>query len=34
MTTPPDDTTADLHAVIATLRAERDAAVALEASGR
>ena len=28
MTTPPDDTTADPHVVIATLRAERDAALA------
>ena len=26
MTAPPDDTTTDLHAVIAALRAERDAA--------
>ena len=26
MTAPADDTTTDLHAVIATLRAERDAA--------
>ena len=25
MTAPPDDTTTDLHAVIAALRAERDA---------
>jgi two-component system, NtrC family, sensor kinase len=32
MTAPPDDTTTDLHAVIATLRAERDAAVAREAT--
>jgi two-component system, NtrC family, sensor kinase len=30
MTAPPDDTTTDLHAVIATLREERDAAVARE----
>ena len=28
MTAPPDDTTTDLHAVIAALRAERDAALA------
>ena len=27
MTAPPEDTTADLHAVIAALQAERDAAV-------
>jgi hypothetical protein len=27
MTSPPDDTTTDLHAVIAALRAERDAAL-------
>ena len=32
MTAPPDDTTTDLHAVIATLRAERDAALAREAA--
>src|SRR4249920_611203 len=32
MTTPPDETTADLHAVIATLRAERDAALLEKAS--
>ena len=31
MSAPPDDTTADLHAVIAELRAERDAAVVREA---
>src|SRR6185503_6061027 len=31
MTAPPDDTTTDLHAVIAALRAERDAALAREA---
>ena len=31
MTAPPDDTTTDLHAVIAALRAERDAAVVREA---
>ena len=34
MTAPPDDTTTDLHAVIAALRAERDAAVAREANTR
>jgi acyl dehydratase len=28
MTAPPDDTTADTHAIIAALRAERDAALA------
>jgi GAF domain-containing protein len=33
MTAPPEDTTADLHAVIAALQAERDAAVAREATG-
>ena len=32
MTAPPEDTTADLHAVIAALQAERDAAVAREAT--
>src|SRR5690348_11372864 len=32
MTAPPDDTTTDLHAVIARLRAERDAALAREAT--
>src|SRR5215472_8887412 len=32
MVAPPDDPTADLHAVIAALRAERDAAVAREAA--
>ena len=32
MTAPPDDTTTDLHAVIAALRAERDAALAREAA--
>jgi GAF domain-containing protein len=32
MVTPPDDTTADLHAVIATLQAERDAGLAREAA--
>jgi GAF domain-containing protein len=32
MVTPPDDTTPDLHAVIAALRAERDAALAREAA--
>ena len=31
MTVPPDDTTTDLHAVIAALRAERDAALTREA---
>jgi two-component system NtrC family sensor kinase len=30
MTAPPDDTTTDLHAVIAALRAERDAGLARE----
>ena len=29
MTAPPDDTTTDLHAVIAALRAERDAALSV-----
>ena len=32
MTAPPDDTTTDLHPVIAALRAERDAAQAREAT--
>ena len=32
MTAPPDDTTTDLHAAIAALRAERDAALAREAA--
>ena len=32
MTSPPDDTTTDLHAVITTLRAERDAGLAREAT--
>ena len=32
MTAPPDDTTTDLHAVIAALRTERDAALAREAT--
>ena len=32
MTAPPDDTTTDLHAIIAALRAERDAALAREAA--
>ena len=32
MTASPDDTTTDLHAVIAALRAERDAALAREAT--
>ena len=32
MTAPPDDTTTDLSAVIAALRAERDAALAREAA--
>src|SRR5262245_20395961 len=32
MTTPPDETTADPYAVIAALRAERDAALAREAA--
>src|SRR5215471_3386930 len=32
MVTPPDETTADPYAVIATLRAERDAALAREAA--
>ena len=32
MTSPPDDTTTDLHAVIAALRAERDAGLAREAT--
>ena len=32
MVTPPDETTADPHAVIAVLRAERDAALAREAA--
>ena len=32
MTTPPDDTTTDLHAVIVALRAERDAALSEKAA--
>jgi hypothetical protein len=32
MTAPPEDTTADLHAVIAALRAERDAALSEKAA--
>ena len=32
MVTPPDETTADAYPVIATLRAERDAALAREAA--
>jgi hypothetical protein len=32
MTAPPDDTTTDTSAIIAALRAERDAAMALEAT--
>ena len=32
MTAPPDDTTTDLHAVIAALRAERDAALSEKAA--
>ena len=32
MTAPPDDTTTDPHAIIAALRAERDAALAREAA--
>ena len=33
MTAPPDDTTTDLHAVIAALRAERDAALSRRPAG-